>query len=252
MNLSQKNILITGAGRGLGKALALALAAAGGRLALVARNRKELKQTEQEIRAAGGLAHALPGDVGRKESVYPLVGQAAALLGPLDLLVNNASALGDLPLRDLAETDCESFQRVLETNLVGPFRLIKAVVGSLWIRDAGLILNISSDAAVEAYAKWGSYGVSKAGLDHLTRIFAAEFQGSHVRFLSVDPGEMDTRMHAEAMPEADRSLLASPRTVAARIKRLIEAAESFPSGSRVVLSQWKEDLHGASSRPMAS
>src|SRR4029434_358104 len=237
MNLDKKNILITGAGRGLGKALALELAAAGGRVALVARNRKELKETDSEIRAAGGIAHALPGDVARKESVYPLVGQAATLLGPIDLLINNASALGDLPLRDLAETDCESLSRVLETNLVGPFRLIKAVVGHMWIRNEGLILNISSDAAVEAYAKWGAYGVSKAGLDHLTRIFAAEFQGSRVRFLSVDPGEMDTRMHAEAMPEADRSLLASPRVVAAELKRLIESADSIPSGSRVVLSQ---------------
>src|SRR5262245_41661222 len=118
MNLKDKNALITGASRGLGRALSLELASAGARVALVARNRSELQKTEEEIRAAGGFAQALSGDVGHKGSVYPLVGQAARLLGPLDLLINNASTLGDLPLRDLVETDCEGLSRVLETNLV--------------------------------------------------------------------------------------------------------------------------------------
>src|SRR4030095_9690341 len=223
MKLHKKNALVTGAGRGLGRALALELASAGAHVALVARNRKELKQVEEEIRTAGGVAHALPGDVRNKQSVYPLVGQAARLLSPIDLLVNNASTLGEIPLRDLVDTDCESLSRVIETNLIGPFRLMKAVVGNMWIRGEGLILNISSDAAVQAYPQWGAYSVSKAGLDHLTRIFASEFQGSGVSFLSVDPGEMDTRMHAEAIPDADPSLLNRPEEVAKKINALILA-----------------------------
>jgi NAD(P)-dependent dehydrogenase (short-subunit alcohol dehydrogenase family) len=244
--------LITGAGRGLGKALSRELAAAGARIVLVARHRDPLRRVEKEIRKAGGEAYALVGDVGKKEDVYPLVGQAAQLAGPIDLLINNASLLGALPLRGLSDTECEDFSQVLETNLMGPFRLIKAAVGNMWMRSEGCIVNISSDAAVEAYPKWGSYSVSKAGLDHLTRLFAAELQGSGISFFSVDPGEMDTRMHAEAIPDGDRSLLARPEEVAKKLRHLIESSDSIESGSRIVLSQWKESSHGTAARKVAS
>ena len=90
---------------------------------------------------------------------------------------------------------------------------------------------------MNAYPRWGAYGVSKAALDHLNRSWAAELEGTGVRFLSVDPGEMATRMHAEAMPEADPATLASPETVAARLVALIERAETFPSGTRTEVSQ---------------
>jgi NAD(P)-dependent dehydrogenase (short-subunit alcohol dehydrogenase family) len=238
--------LITGASRGLGRALALELADAGARIALIARHRKDLEEAQNEIRARGGEAYALVGDVGQKEDVYPLVGQAAQLLGPIDVLVNNASTLGALPLRPLVDTACEDLSRVLETNLVGPFRFIKAVVGNMWVREEGCIVNISSDAAVEAYPTWGAYGVSKAGLDHLTRIFAAELPG--VSFFSVDPGEMDTKMHAEAVPDADRSLLARPDVVAQQIRRLIERSDAIASGSRIILSREPEAAHEALAR----
>jgi len=154
-------------------------------------------------------------------------------VGPLDVVVHNASVLGPTPLRELAETECEDFTRVLEANLLGPFRLTRAVVGSMVLRGHGLVIAISSDAAVEAYPGWGAYGVSKAALDHLQRIWAAELRGTGVRVLSVDPGEMDTRMHAEAMPEADRAALRDPAEVAAQIVALVESAESFASGGRV-------------------
>jgi NAD(P)-dependent dehydrogenase (short-subunit alcohol dehydrogenase family) len=252
MKLSGKAVLITGAGRGLGKALALELSAAGAKVALVARDSKSLQQVEKEIRKAGGEAYALPGDVSKKEEVYPLIAQAAHLMGPIDLLVNNASTLGDLPLRDLVDTGCEDLGRVLETNLVGPFRFIKAVVGNMWLRGEGVILNISSDAAVEAYPRWGAYSVSKAALDHLTRIFAEELKGSGLSFLSVDPGEMDTRMHAEAIPDADRSQLNRPEEVAKKLRDLIESSDSLRSGGRIILSQWKEQPHDLAAGPMAS
>jgi len=252
MKLSGKAVLITGAGRGLGKALALELSTAGAKVALVARDLKSVRQAEKEIRDAGGEAYALRGDVSNQEEVYPLVAQAAHLAGPIDLLVNNASTLGALPLRDLVDTACEDLGRVLETNLVGPFRFIKAVVGNMWLRGEGMIVNISSDAAVEAYPGWGAYGVSKAALDHLTRIFAEELKGSGLSLFSVDPGEMDTRMHAEAIPEADRSQLQRPETVARELRDLIESSETLPSGSRIVLSQWKERPHDLAAGPMAS
>lgn len=236
MDLAGKAVLVTGGGRGLGAALGRELAARGARVVLTARSRDELEATVAAIRAAGGEAHGLVSDQGDKAAVYPLVGAAAALVGPIDALVLNASTLGPTPLRELTETECEDLQQVLETNLVGPFRLVRAVVGSMVLRDQGLVVAISSDAAVEAYPGWGAYSVSKAGLDHLLRVWAAELAETRVRFLSVDPGEMDTAMHAEAMPEADRTQLARPAEVAVRIVDLLAASDRLASGARVLAS----------------
>ncbi len=225
--------LVTGASRGLGGALAAELARRGARVALVARGAEPLRARVEEIRSQGGEAHALVADVSSKDAVYPLLGAASALLGPIELLVHNASGLGALPLRELADTECEDFERVLEANLLGPFRLTKAVVGSMALRGRGLVVGVSSDAALVGYPRWGAYGVSKAALDHLMRTWAAELPGSGVRFLSVDPGEMDTQMHRDAMPDAERSGLADPVAVAMRLAELIERADAFPSGARL-------------------
>src|SRR5262245_33630612 len=234
-----KSALITGGSRGLGRALALRLSAEGAKVALVARHKAELDETVDEIRMNGGIAFGIVADVGDKESVYPIVGQAAALAGPVDVLINNASALGPVPLRLIPDTDCEDFERALQVNTIGPFRLIKALVGSMVLRQTGVIVNISSDAAVEAYPSWGVYGASKAALDHLTRIAAQEFAGTSVRFLSVDPGEMDTRMHADALPDADPSGLQSPTAVAEIIVTMIRGSDRIANGSRLIDSEWR-------------
>ena len=233
MQLTGSAALVTGASRGLGASLAAELARRGARVVAVAREAATHDPVVARIREDGFEAHALVADQGDKDAVYPLVGAATALVGPIDLLVLNASTLGPVPLRELVDTECEDFARVLEVNLLGPFRLTKAVVGSMVVRGTGLVVGLSSDAAVNGYPGWGAYGVSKAGLDHLFRTWAAELSGSGVRFLSIDPGEMDTRMHAEAIPEADRSLLADPAQVAARMVRIFEAAVPPPSGSRL-------------------
>lgn len=225
--------LVTGASRGLGAALARELAVRGARVVLVARGREALLRRVAELREQGLEAHGLQADVAEREAVHPLVGAASALVGPIDVLVHNASELGALPLRELAETDCEDFSRVLEANLLGPFRLTKAVAGSMALRGRGLVLAISSDASQVGYPGWGAYGVSKAGLDHLVRTWAAELSGSGVRLLSVDPGEMDTQMHRDAIPDADVSALARPADVARWLAELIERAESVPNGSRL-------------------
>src|SRR2546425_3179746 len=133
-----KSVLITGGSRGLGKALALSLAAQGARVVLVARHRAELDETVSEIRSQGGTAFGVVADVGDKESVYPVVGQAAALAGPGDILINNASTLGPVPLRLIPDTDCEDFERALQVNTIGPFRLIKAGGGSMHLRQKGV------------------------------------------------------------------------------------------------------------------
>ncbi len=217
MLLRDSSSLITGASRGLGRALAESLARAGSRVVMVARERGPLDDAVATIRAAGGTAHGIAADVGDKQAIHRIAGEAAALVGPIDLLVNNASSLGPTPLRLLLDTDCEDLERVLAVNLIGPFRLSKIVAGSMALRGAGVIVNISSDAAVEAYPTWGAYGVSKAALAQLSRIWNAELDGSGVRVLSIDPGEMNTRMHADAIPDADPAGLADPRDVAARI-----------------------------------
>jgi NAD(P)-dependent dehydrogenase (short-subunit alcohol dehydrogenase family) len=234
--------MVTGASRGLGAALGRALAREGARVVLVARGGTELERTAAEIRGAGGEAHALAGDVGDKEHVHRLAGAAAALVGPVDLLVHNASTLGPTPLRLLLDTDGEDFERVLAVNLVGPFRLTKALLGSMGLRGGGLVLQVTSDAGATPYPAWGPYGVSKAALDQLGRVWAAELEGTGVRFLTVDPGEMDTAMHALAMPEADRRGLASPDAVAATIVDMIRHAERMSSGARIEASAWSRPL----------
>lgn len=232
-----KNVLITGGGRGLGAALGERLAARGHRVVLVARSRVELDGVVARIRAAGGVAHGVVADLSKKEEIYPLAGQAAALVGAIEVVVHNASALGPTPLRPLLDTECEDFGQVLETNLLGPFRLTKALAGHMALVGRGLILHVSSDAAVQAYPGWGAYGVSKAALDHLSRSWAVELKDTGVRVLAFDPGEMDTRMHQEAMPEAYRSQLATPTDVARALVPVIEAPERYASGRRLGLEE---------------
>lgn len=242
MQITGKTALITGGSRGLGAALGHELARRGARVVLVARHAPDVERVAAAIRAEGGEAHALTADVGDKDAIYPLAGAAAALAGPVDLLIHNASILGPLPMRELADTECEDLSAVLEANLLGPFRLTKAVLGSMVIRGEGLVLGISSDAAVNGYPGWGAYGVSKAALDQLLRTWAAETDGTGVKVLSVNPGDMDTQMHADAMPDADRSELAQPAEVAIALADLIVAANSVPSGTRLDLAAWRSPV----------
>ncbi len=242
MELHGIGALVTGASDGLGAALARRLVRAGAKVVLVARGAERLEAVAAGLRAEGLQAHALPGDVGDKQAVYRLAGAAAALVGPIDLLVHNASTLGPLPMPLLLDTACEDLQAVLETNLVGPFRLTKAFAGSMALRGRGLVVHVSSDAAVAGYPRWGAYGVSKAALDHLGRVWAAELADSGVRVLTVDPGEMRTRMHADALPDADPSTLADPADVAARLVAIVTHADRWPSGTRLEVAAAAREL----------
>ena len=209
---------------------------------MVARRAKELDAAVGVVRddAAtanlGGEAHGIAFDVGEKEAVHRITGAAAALVSPIEIVIHAASTLGPLPMPLLVDTECEELQRVLDVNLMGPFRLTKVLVGPMVVRRRGLVLFVSSDAAVSAYPSWGSYGVSKAAQDHLARSFAAELDP--LRFFSVDPGEMDTKMHADAMPEADRATLARPADVAAQLLRLIARADTLTNGARLIAADF--------------
>ena len=139
---------------------------------------------------------------------------------------------------------------MLAVNLVGPFRLTKIVAGAMALRGRGLVAHVSSDAAVAAYPRWGAYGVAKAAQDHLGRILAAELEGTGVRVVSVDPGEMNTRMHADAIPDGDPATLADPEAVARRLATLIARPEALaPNGGRVELVRVPDLAPAGEGRP---
>src|SRR5262245_18508950 len=193
-------VAVTGGTSGLGLALLRLLVAQGARVAFVARTASAVEQTARETRA-----HGIVGDIGRKDDIYPVALQITGNLGGLDVLINNASSLGPIPLAPLDDTRCEDLEEALAVNLLGPFRLTKALFGALAAsaRDGrgALVINISSDAAINAYSGWGAYGASKAALRHLTAIWAEEAAAEGIRFLSIDPGDMDTPLHALAVPD---------------------------------------------------
>jgi NAD(P)-dependent dehydrogenase (short-subunit alcohol dehydrogenase family) len=219
--LQDLRVAITGGTSGLGRCLVHELIDRGARVAFVARHRDEVQRTMLDLPTACGIV----ADVSQKEDVHPIAMQVLGALDGLDVLVNNASSLGPVPLRPLADTACEDLERALATNLVGPFRLTKALLGSLAAsaRDGArpAVVNISSDAAVTPYENWGAYGASKAALQHLSRIWDAELAVEGVRVVAVDPGDMDTPLHALAVPDADRSALKRPETAAREIADLI-------------------------------
>jgi NAD(P)-dependent dehydrogenase (short-subunit alcohol dehydrogenase family) len=222
MELRGLGTLITGGSRGLGEALAHALAGRGAHVVLVARGEASLDSVVAAIRKRGGRADGIVADVADKDATHVIAARAAALAGPIELLVHNASALGPTPLRPLLDTACEDLAAVLDTNVIGPFRLTKAIAAPMALRGRGRVVAISSDAAVEAYPGWGAYSASKAAFDHLVRIFAAELGQNGVEFQSIDPGEMDTAMHRAAVPDADPRTLLRPEVVAQRLVRLLE------------------------------
>ena len=207
-------VAITGGTSGLGLSLVRQLHAQGAHVAFVARHRDRVAEIAREYPGT----HGIVGDVSKKGDIYPLALQILGDLGGLDVLVNNASDLGSTPLALLGDTECEDLERALATNVLGPFRLTKALLGALAASAregrGAVVLNVSSDAAVNAYPTWGAYGASKAALRHLTAIWDAELSEQGVRFLSVDPGDMDTPLHALAVPDADRSGLRRPEDAA--------------------------------------
>ena len=222
-SFSGVRVAITGGTSGLGLALVRELARRGARVAFLARTRERV---EQVIRENPGV-HGIVGDVSAKNDIYPMAMQITGELGGLDVLVNNASDLGPTPLAMLSDTECEDLERAFATNVLGPFRLTKALMGALAASAregrGAVVLNISSDAAVNAYPGWGAYGSSKAALHHLSRIWNEEHANDGVHFLSLDPGDMDTPMHAAASPDTDPATLKRPEQSAHELAEAIAA-----------------------------
>lgn len=220
-SLTGLRVAITGGTSGLGLSLLRQLRRAGAQVAFVARDAQRAADVARDVQGSHGIA----GDVSRKIETHALAIQIGAALGGLDVLINNASSLGPVPLAPLADTDCEDLERAIATNLVGPFRLSKALLGALSASARqgrpALIVNIGSDAAVTPYAGWGAYGASKAALLQLSRIWDEELREHGVRVLAVDPGDMDTPLHTLAVPDADPASLKRPDDAAAEIIGLI-------------------------------
>ena len=216
-------VAITGGTSGLGLALVRELLRRGARVAFIARTRERVAQVAQDNPGS----HGIVGDVAAKNDIYPMTIQITGELGGLDVLINNASDLGPTPLAMLSDTECEDLERAFTTNVIGPFRLTKALMGTLAASAregrGAVVLNISSDAAINPYPGWGAYGSSKAALHQLTRIWNEEHVNEGVHFLSLDPGDMDTPMHAAAIPDADPASLKRPEQAAVELLEEIEA-----------------------------
>jgi NAD(P)-dependent dehydrogenase (short-subunit alcohol dehydrogenase family) len=214
--LTGKYAFITGASRGLGRQLAIDFGRAGvAGLALVARNAGDLREVRQRVREVAPQARvvAITADLAREEDVERAVATALHEFGGrLDVLVNNASALGPAPMPFLLDYPLEDFRAVLSINLVAPFLLIKKVLPAM-VEHGGSIINVSSDAGVVGYPGWGAYGISKFGIEGMSRTWAAELEGSKVRLNWVDPGSMNTAMHRAAEPEEDPAQWADPANV---------------------------------------
>ncbi len=198
-----KTALITGGSRGLGRTLTTFLAAQGYDLIITARDRRRLAGAQEDLRSFGARVVALPGDVTENQH-RNLLALAAEELGGLDLLVNNASDLGTTPLRPLAEYSLDRLRHVLETNTVAPLALVQQTLSALSHRN-GLVVNISSDAAVGGYSGWGAYGAGKASLDLISKTLSNELAEFGVAVVSVDPGDMRTDMQQAAFLAEDIS-----------------------------------------------
>jgi NAD(P)-dependent dehydrogenase (short-subunit alcohol dehydrogenase family) len=224
-------VAITGGTAGLGLALVEEFLSREATVAFVARHRDGIERVMQSHPGA----HGIVGDISVKDDIYPIALQIAGELGGLDVLIHNASDLGQVPLALLGDTDCEALERALATNLLGPFRLTKALLGALAASAregrGAVVTAISSDAALNPYPRWGAYGASKAALHHLTRIWNEELAAEGIRFLSIDPGDMDTALHALAVPDADPASLKRPAAAAREIVEAIMAALPQPAAS---------------------
>jgi NAD(P)-dependent dehydrogenase (short-subunit alcohol dehydrogenase family) len=219
---TSRTAIITGASQGLGLALARALARRGFALVIDARRTEHLVRANDELAAITNVI-AIAGDVTDAAHRGELV-RAAASFGPIDVIVNNASTLGASPLPTVDEIGLDVLRTTFETNVVAPIALYQAARPHL--AEGATILNITSDAAVEAYPGWGGYGASKAALEHAGRVLAAE--RPDLRVLAVDPGDMRTEMHQAAFPGEDISDRPEPEASVPVLVDLIEGDR--PSG----------------------
>lgn len=212
--------VVTGGSRGLGKEIARELISRGVYTIIDGRDAAVLEPAVRDLKAHGTVL-GIAGDVADKEHAHALIA-AARERGRLDLLINNASTLGAVPLPRIEELSEPVFDEIFHVNVFAPVHLMQHAL-RLMRRGSGTatIVNITSDAGVEAYAGWGGYGASKAALEHFARVLSTELEDTQVRVLVADPGDMNTQMHRDAIPDADPAQLRDPADSARALLRAI-------------------------------
>jgi NAD(P)-dependent dehydrogenase (short-subunit alcohol dehydrogenase family) len=214
--LAGKKILVTGASQGLGREIALRFAREGAAgLSLVARHIAQLNTVRDDIRQVSPKIEIviIEADVSKSRDIERVVATTLAQFkGSLDVLVNNASTIGPSPMPNLLDYPVEDFRNVVDTNLIGPFLLIKNALPAM-IERGGSIINVTSDAGQVGYPGWGAYGISKFGLEGMSQTWASELEETKVRVNWADPGNMNTAMHRAAEPEEDPTEWANPADV---------------------------------------
>ena len=244
--LDGKNILITGASQGLGREMALRFAREGAvALSLVARHADKLNAVRDEVLKIAPKIDivVIEADVSKPGDIERVVATTLAQFkGVLDVLVNNASTIGPSPMPLLLDYPVEDFREVLDTNLIGPFLLIKNALPAMIERDASII-NVTSDAGQVGYPGWGAYGISKFGLEGMSQTWASELEETGVRVNWVDPGSMNTAMHRAAEPEEDPSEWANPAEVTDVFVFLASDESKDVTGKRFQAQEdWKAEL----------
>ncbi|HEV3234313.1 MAG TPA: SDR family oxidoreductase [Candidatus Dormibacteraeota bacterium] len=228
--LAGKTAVITGASRGLGRAMTLAFAREGASLAIAARGQEDLDRVAEEARALGADVLAIVADMRVTRDVERVVVLTLDHFNRVDILVNNASELGPTPLPQLVDYPPHVFADVLKVNLQAPFHLTWSLLGGMLQHDSGVVINVTSDVAINGYPGWGAYSVSKAAIEGLTRTWAAELEGTNVHIFAVDPGDMNTEMHRAALPEDDPAELLDPADVAEAFVAIAAGEVPQPEG----------------------